>query len=121
MRYWTQEEAQAYLPRVVHLLDVLAVTVETANRAKGNGHRKDVDVGLATREVDAATAAEELHEQGVVVRDIHAGLIDFPARGDDGVDYLICWRRDDGDLLGWWHYPDEGFMGRKPLPRRAGH
>jgi hypothetical protein len=43
-------------------------------------------------------------------------LIDFHARGADGVVYLLCWRLDEPDL-GWWHLPEEGFAGRKPLPR----
>jgi len=30
--------------------------------------------------------------------------------------YLLCWRDPEADLT-WWHLPEEGFAGRKPLPR----
>jgi len=45
-------------------------------------------------------------------------LVDFPALGEDGVVYYLCWRLDDGDQVAWWHLPAEGFAGRKPLPRQ---
>jgi hypothetical protein len=44
------------------------------------------------------------------------GLLDFHAKGSDGVVYFLCWRLDEEDL-GFWHLPSEGFPGRKPLPR----
>ena len=52
----------------------------------------------------------------IVLRDISRGLIDFHCRGDDGVIYFLCWLRDEDDLE-WWHLPEEGFAGRKRLPR----
>jgi hypothetical protein len=58
----------------------------------------------------------ELAKGDIILRDPRVGLIDFHARGPDGVDYLLCWRADEDDL-GWWHLPEEGFPGRKPLPR----
>jgi hypothetical protein len=27
----------------------------------------------------------------------------------------LCWQLGEDDL-GWWHFPDEGFAGRHPLP-----
>ena len=51
-----------------------------------------------------------------MLRDPSVGLIDFHARGPDGVVYLLCWRLDEPDLA-WWHLPEDGFAGRKPLPR----
>jgi hypothetical protein len=43
-------------------------------------------------------------------------LVDFPARGEDGVVYLLCYRLDEPDLE-WWHRPEDGFAGRRRLPR----
>jgi hypothetical protein len=41
-------------------------------------------------------------------------LLDFPAELD-GEPVLLCWLEGDGDL-GWYHRPDLGFAGRRPLP-----
>ena len=50
-----------------------------------------------------------------MLRDADTGLVDFPAVTQAGKIYLLCWRRDEADL-GWWHFAEEGFAERKPLP-----
>ncbi len=65
---------------------------------------------------DAQEAFEELEEGDIILRDAASGLIDFHARGADGVTYLLCWRLGEPELA-WWHLPSEGFAKRKPLPR----
>ena len=94
-RYWSEEEARAYLPRLAEVL--------TAFRPPT--HQERIEAAL-----------EELEEHDVILRDPSVGLIDFRALGPDGVEYLLCWRADEPELA-FWHLPEEGFAGRKPLPR----
>jgi hypothetical protein len=109
MRYWTPDEARAYLPRLRHLVAVVQRRALVATRARTNGHGpRPAD--------DPATALAELEAGDIVLRQVDAGLVDFPALGDDGVVYYLCYRLDEDDLT-WWHLPEEGFAGRKPLPR----
>ena len=108
MRYWTVAEARAFLPRLRELVTVVQESALVASRASGNGHGQTGQ--------DPAAALAELEAEGIIVRDPEAGLIDFPARGADGVVYLLCYRIDEDDL-GWWHLPEDGFGGRAPLPR----
>lgn len=118
MRYWTEEEARSYLPRLRVLVRAVRAATERAAAVRGNGHAPRANQG----EEDLPTLEEalaELSEGSIVLRDPRSGIVDFPARGEDGVLYLLCWREDDGDLA-WWHLPDEGFVGRKRLPRRSG-
>ncbi|HZT64487.1 MAG TPA: DUF2203 family protein [Acidimicrobiales bacterium] len=114
-RYWSVEEARAYLPRARQLIEALQ-RASPAATARGNGHGEVAEDRVAQAEEAAVDAAAELEQGGIVVRDLRTGLIDFPARGEDGVIYLLCWKLSDPDL-GWWHLPEEGFAGRKPLPR----
>jgi hypothetical protein len=65
--------------------------------------------------LDAEQALRELEAQDIVVRDPHRGLIDFPARHPGGRDVLLCWQLGEDDLA-WWHLPEDGFAGRRPLP-----
>ena len=51
--------------------------------------------------------------EGVHVKDMDAGLIDFPAEVD-GQDALLCWQVGE-PRIAFWHTPDEGFAGRRPL------
>ena len=113
MRYWTVEEAQAYLPRVKELVETIrhAARSRTGAVPSPNGDRSPM--------VDAQEAYEELVAGDIILRDANTGLLDFHARGADGVVYLLCWRRGEAELA-WWHLPEEGFPGRKPLPREPG-
>jgi len=110
VRYWTLDEARAYLPRLRELVERIhyAAEARSGNVGSTNGNRSPM--------VDAQEAYEELNEGDIILRDATTGLIDFHARGGDGVVYYLCWRRGEEELA-WWHLPEEGFPGRKPLPR----
>jgi hypothetical protein len=122
MRFWTVDEARAYLPRLRELVAVVRDTAHTARRAQGNGHGQGDTPSTPAATVTPATvieALEELEEGSIVVREPETGLVDFPARGEDGVVYFLCYRLGEPDLE-WWHLPEDGFAGRRPLPRDPG-
>jgi hypothetical protein len=50
---------------------------------------------------------------GCEVKDLHRGLVDFPARIGNEVAYL-CWQRGEARIA-WWHSLGGGFAGRKAL------
>ena len=51
--------------------------------------------------------------EGVQVKDMDRGLIDFPA-WVGGQDALLCWHVGE-ERIAFWHSPEDGFAGRKPL------
>ncbi len=55
----------------------------------------------------------KITDLGIILRDIPTGLIDFPAQKGE-TEYLLCWRLDDKEL-DYWHLPNDGFVGRRPL------
>lgn len=118
MRYWTLEEANAALPRVAALVEraraAQARTHERAvlisRRAPSNGHVSYADPAPA----EFTAALEALRDDGVVVRDADSGLVDFAARTSDGRPYWLCWRAGE-ERVGFWHWPEDGFAGRRPL------
>ena len=58
-----------------------------------------------------------LREAGADLKGLAPLLLDFPAE-IDGEPVLLCWLEGDGDLR-WYHRPDLGFAGRRPLPARS--
>ena len=54
-----------------------------------------------------------LVERDVTLREIEAGLIDFPALAN-GRQIWLCWRLGEGPIE-HWHEMDEGFAGRRLL------
>jgi hypothetical protein len=64
-------------------------------------------------------ALERIESTGCVVKDLDAGLLDFPAILNDEEVYY-CWKLGE-DRIRFYHRQDEGFSGRKPLdPRDRG-
>ena len=59
------------------------------------------------------TVVSQLVEWDVTLRDITAGLIDFPALANGGPVFL-CWRLGEPAILNW-HRQDEGFGQRRPI------
>jgi hypothetical protein len=58
----------------------------------------------------------EMDEIGVQVKDLEKGLLDFPSVME-GQDVLLCWKLGESEI-GYWHSPEDGFAGRKPLAGR---
>ncbi|MCP4250472.1 MAG: DUF2203 domain-containing protein [bacterium] len=55
----------------------------------------------------------ELVDIGCQLKDLQAGLIDFPSRRN-GNDILLCWKLGE-PRLAYWHDPSAGFSGRRPI------
>lgn len=64
------------------------------------------------REIQEQTQA--LEDRGIIVRDVRRGLVDFPAMLE-GRQVFLCWLRGESRVA-YFHDPDSGFAGRKPLP-----
>lgn len=54
-----------------------------------------------------------IQEIGCVVKDLDAGLVDFPALRD-GREIFLCWKMGERRIE-YWHGLDEGYAGRKPI------
>lgn len=129
-RIFTPEEANAALERVrplaermverrAELLAAHARRAELAAKVAGNGGGippdlvAGLDRAIETAAADLRDAVERLHEEGVLVKDVDSGLLDFPSVRD-GEEVLLCWRLGEPEV-GFWHGLEEGFAGRKPL------
>jgi hypothetical protein len=121
-RHYTLEEATALLPAVADLLvrmraardrlgDAEArAALAAAGQGNGGGEPgKVVSEGfLVLRE-----SMLELRSREIVLRDLDRGLVDFPALRE-GREIYLCWEEGEPGI-GFWHDPDAGFAGRRPL------
>ena len=90
-----------------------------ARIASNGGGLRPPDVSAAAAEVQQTSAelvgvVDELHELGVLVKDLDRGLVDFPCV-HRGRELLLCWELGEDDVA-FWHGADEGYAGRRPLP-----
>ena len=134
MKTFTLEEAQSLLPVLESLLkraiegkrsaeEVESGLSEMARRIYLSGGMR-VDAGKVAglraemeshvRRVRESIA--EIDSIGVQVKDLEAGLLDFPCRLDDQV-VLLCWRMGE-PAIEHWHSTDTGFKDRQPVDER---
>jgi hypothetical protein len=118
MRAWTVAEVNQAIPRLRALIERIrtlvregrAATAEHTGRVQGNGQRPPASEAAA----ELRAALDELARDEIVLRDAETGLVDFPARSPSGRPYWLCWLPEEPEV-GWWHWPDTGFAGRRPL------
>jgi len=134
-KIFTLQEAQTLLPVVEALL--LRAQTASARAAEMEAEMQELSQRIfmtggmhvnvaqaAKRRADREKALQdtrdtlaELDEIGVQVKDLDKGLLDFPSVMD-GRDVLLCWKLGEKEI-GFWHTPEDGFAGRKPLDGRS--
>ncbi|MBV8952036.1 MAG: DUF2203 domain-containing protein [Actinobacteria bacterium] len=117
MRYFTVDEANAALERVHAIVERVRELTASArgrvDRISGNGSSNGRTPGSGTG-TQVGALLEELGRDGIVLRDVDRGLVDFPAVAPSGREYWLCWIVDE-PAVEWWHWPEDGFAGRTPL------
>ena len=127
---FTPDEANALLMQVRPLAERMVERAHELARAEAQraqllariagdgGDLPPSELAEATQAAEAAESqlarsVEALLALGVQVKDVRIGLVDFPSLRD-GEEVLLCWRVGEDDVA-FWHGPDEGYAGRKPL------
>jgi hypothetical protein len=136
-RFWTLAEANAARPRVEEMVAECRAILDEVR-----GHRdavEDLRILWGDRlhdpqNPDHAAFRQHLHsfeeakgrlqdalerfqDQGIFLKDLHQGLVDFPAQwGKDEV--FLCYRVGE-PAVGHWHPLDGGFAQRRPVPELA--
>jgi hypothetical protein len=133
-RTFTLDEAQSLLPVLESLLrtaisgkkvmeEVEAEMQSLNHRIFLNGGTRVDVVAVARRKAERAKAEQrakdaiaEIDSIGVQVKDLEAGLLDFPCRLEDEV-VLLCWRMGE-PAIEHWHSVESGFKSRQPVDER---
>lgn len=127
-RLFTIDEANGMLPEIVPLLLEMRarkVALDTALAAlerllpamRLNGHAADArNLEAQIHELTAELAAgiDHLAAQGIEIKSVDHGLIDFPSSRGGRVIYF-CWRLGEGAAIRFWHEIAAGYAGRQQL------
>ncbi len=121
-RHYTLEEASELLPRVVEIVERMRVARDQLGDREARDALSEAGPtnggGIPGRTVsqgflELRDSMIELRELEIVIRDLDRGLLDFPSLRD-GREVYLCWQEGE-DAIKFWHEPDAGFGGRKPL------
>lgn len=131
-RYFSIEEANQLLPQIQDQLVKLFEIKQTFNhlnaqlqQLKNEAELEEVEdevddpffnmeAKIDFLQIEAQTHIDNIHNQGVQLKDLDVGLIDFPAI-HDGEDILLCWKLGEDLHIRYYHGVVEGFIGRKPI------
>lgn len=89
---------------------------ELGQLSRHNGHAAEaveLEARIATLLRDLGARLDALLAEGIEVKDIDQGLLDFPTERD-GTVVFFCWRVDEPSIA-FWHPLDTGFQGRQAL------
>lgn len=131
-KYFTLEEAVALIPDVRFSLKEAHREMATLQdglilskrlmQAKQRSRIKPLPAELElleekVKQFEEAFERWENHflEQGILLRDLSTGLVDFPYRAkSDDQDYFLCWRPPEEGIF-YFHSTHDGFAGRHPI------
>jgi hypothetical protein len=119
---FTVEQARELMPEVLaHAADVVSARADLVEiqTALNQGHSCPLG-GLPEAKALEARMSEVLgwfQDKGLDLKGIAPLLLDFPARLA-GELVLLCWLEGEPEL-GWYHKPEHGFAGRRPIPPTA--
>jgi hypothetical protein len=117
---YSVDEANAALealrPRLRRIREARHVVISAGEQirdavASDGGGRAGTAYWEAVRVLRAEV--ERLAEDDILLRDPETGLVDFPGEVN-GRRAFLCWRPDE-DRVAYWHGPESGFGGRRPL------
>jgi hypothetical protein len=119
-RRFTLEEAEAALPdlrtSLARMHEARQVLLRTAELVKevvaGNGGGKENQESRDAADI-LRREVERISAEGIILRDVESGLVDFPAERD-GREVFLCWRLGE-EHVAHWHPPETGMAGRQPL------
>ncbi len=117
-RYFTLAEADELLPLVRAAMHQLG-SLHAKLRAEIALHPIEPHTdGFRSRE--AFHLNDHMHRvvrwfqgTGIQIKGLSPALVDFPALAGDR-EVLLCWRTGE-DHVGWYHDPESGFAGRRPV------
>lgn len=128
-RLFTLSQARRQLPmiaavvtvmrkRALRLDELTALSSSMRRTSSADGEPVVSDDSDLTAEIDKlqgqiAMLIEHIQQQGVEVKDIRRGLVDWRAERD-GREVYLCWQYGER-TVSWWHELADGFAGRQPI------
>ena len=128
-KHFTIAEARAALPevrrRILRVQDLLAEIRARQDEEgqgppiilRGNGKGPIItETPEDDQKQEAQRLIEAIADQGIQIKDLQSGLIDFPhlLGGDPEREVFLCWHLGE-DTIAFWHEIEAGYAGRKPL------
>jgi hypothetical protein len=119
IKYFTPQEAKMTLPLVRQIVkDILDSGFIIKSLSDALDGKIDNNDEIKALLVKMNKYLAELEEIGCYYKDWNfaVGMVDFPAIINDE-EVFLCWQSDEEDII-YYHKPEDGFGGRRRIPRQ---
>ena len=123
-KHFTLDEARTHLPRlkfeiteVIELkskLDAIGFNIYT--RKYRPGFNPDTLNEFPEDFLQMLDILQSLNDDGIIIKGVEEGLVDFPALRKNGEEVFLCWKEGEEDIT-YWHSLTAGYRGRRPIRR----
>ena len=121
-KHFTLDEARTHLPRlkfeiteVIELkskLDAIGFNIYT--RKYRPGFNPDTLNEFPEDFLQMLDILQSLNDDGIIIKGVEEGLVDFPALRKNGEEVFLCWKEGEEDIT-YWHSLTAGYRGRRPI------
>ncbi|MGD9489790.1 MAG: DUF2203 domain-containing protein [Calditrichaceae bacterium] len=118
-KHFSVEEAASYIDRLRETLKDIQVLANSLRKIGFDPYTGKYKIGFHPDSyeeypVDFKKMLEMIRDitrQGVEIKGLEQGLIDFPAIRPNGDEVFLCWKVDE-QAIEFWHTLDGGYRGR---------
>lgn len=121
-KHFTLDEARSHIPQLKYQISEIVKLKESLDQMGFDVYTRRYQLGFhpdtSTEFPDAfikfSDIIQNLSEDGILIKGIEQGLVDFPAIRENGEEVFLCWKEGEDDIL-FWHSLNSGFRGRKSI------
>jgi len=121
-KHFTIEEAREHISRLRYQISELVKLKENLDqigfdiytRKYHLGFNPDTLTEFPDEFVQLADILDSLSDDGIQIKGIEQGLVDFPALRSTGEEVFLCWKITEEDIA-YWHTLTTGYRGRRPI------
>jgi len=121
-KHFTLDEARTHLPRLKYemaeilnlKLNLDGIGFNMYTRKYRPGFNPDTLNEFPDEFLQILELMQALNDDGIIVKGIEEGLIDFPALRKNGEEVFLCWKEGEEDI-DFWHSLSDGYRGRRPI------
>ncbi|MFC2089002.1 DUF2203 domain-containing protein [Calditrichota bacterium] len=121
-KHFTIDEARSHISRLKYqiseitklkeYLDQIGFDIHT--RRYQPGYNPDTLTEFPDEYIQLSDIIQTLLEDGIIIKGIEKGLVDFPSLRDNGEEVFLCWKESENDIS-FWHSLTSGYRGRRPI------
>jgi len=121
-KHFSLEEAQQLLPAILPLVEEIVALKKILDEKGYNVFKHQYFGGMGPNGLKAfplqmerlVEIVTDLNKQGIEIKDLSTGLIDFPHVRENGEEVYLCYKLGEPEITAW-HTLNGGFAGRRPL------